>query len=347
MPVRGGLRLQPAPLPPRRSPWGSVELVDPDAPPERGVAGTRTLGPSFVGVAGTKLGGRPEVRNRLQSRRGGQRRGDGLAQLLGVLLVVVGTVLLLDVADAPAWVYLITGTAGLWWWARSAAQRRRERAAARARARAQRLLLWGIGGRRSDERPIDASSPLPRQWWEPSDLARRAVADYRACVRGLPAGPVRQRLLDGVTAMEDGAEELDRIVRRGAELDRQLRRFRRTGRWGNGYDGAEPADAPERVARLSRRVETARRRVDERLHALRVAALEAADVAVSMSLSDADDLVSGVEDTLSRVTGMATALDDTDTVSRPTIRSEEPSERRPRFRPAPAAPAASRERRRG
>jgi hypothetical protein len=226
-----------------------------------------------------------------------------LAYIVGVPLGILAIGMLLDVSGplgwigVSLWVWAIASAAGLAVWSR----RRREQRRLRRARRAQRRALSRVGKRRYAERPIDETSPLPREWWEPVSLARKAVRDYRHCVESLPRGPVRERLAEGIGAMQSGAAQLEDLARRGAELDRQLTRFRaRTGE----------ENHSERIAALAARVAEARSRVAARLEVLQLAALDVANVAVSMSLSEAEALVSGVEDTLTGVAGLAAALDD-------------------------------------
>jgi hypothetical protein len=263
---------------------------------------------------------------------------DGAGCLLYLAGIAAGTLalgLILDISGVLGWigiaigVWAIASVTAAVTWAQRRKRRREERRLRRAR-RAQRRALTRVGKRRYAERPIDETSPLPRQWWEPVSLARKAARDYRTCVESLPHGAVRDRLAEGYTAMQTGAAQLEGISRRGAELDRQLTRFRRR---------SEEANHRERIGTLTTRVEEARSRVAERLEAMQLAALDVANVAVSMSLADADELVSGVEHTLTGIAGVASAMDELDGGTASAHTTGRPAPQPPQGAPSPGSPS--------
>lgn len=186
------------------------------------------------------------------------------------------------------------------------ARRREQERTARAQGRMQWLerylppLLRG---------PITGASPLPRPWRMHRDVAVRACRDYAATVEAMAPGPLRERLAAQQPALEAAAEQVATLAAHAAELDRQLRAL------------PHPARAGAQAGQLRAAIERARDHLQERAAGMALAAAQAAHVAVSQSMADADEVVDSVADLRSAVGGMATAMEEL----RPGVR---PAERR-------------------
>lgn len=174
--------------------------------------------------------------------------------------------------------------------------RRRERERA---ARAQRRIRWV-------ERylpplwrgPISGSSSLPRPWRMHRDVAVKACRDYAVTVEGLAPGPLRERLAEQQPLLEAAVEQVATLAARAAELDRQLRALPRAARTG--------AQADE----LRAAIERARDHLQARTAGMALVAAQAAHVAVSQSIADAEEVLDAVADLRSAVGGMAAAVDE-------------------------------------
>ena len=265
-------------------------------------------------------------------------RDEGGAGLLGMLAAVAVAItvlgVLLDVSADAALGWVLLCAAGMVMWGGNARRRRQERLAAMMRAQDERFAQR----RRAREnrrdarlvrrtgyamRPVDEHTVLPPAWAEPVAAAVAAAQDFRRTVAHLPAGPVRDRLSSAVPTMEQGARRCDDTARRGAELERQLRRLRaRTGRGPRAMRSAAagpwdpPHDEEPRLHRdvdeLSQSVAAAKTALQVRSQRLQLSSLRVAQAALTASLSGSDQPVDGVEEVLRDVAAVARGLQELD-----------------------------------
>jgi hypothetical protein len=174
------------------------------------------------------------------------------------------------------------------------ARRREQERRARAQRRAEQIqtyLPWVSV-------PVTGTSPLPRPWRMHLDVATTACRDYASCVASMRPGPVRDRLAEQQPALEDAATQVETLARRAAELDRQLKALPRAARGGPQSDT------------LRRAIEQARDLLQERSGGMALVAAQAAHVAMSQSLADADEVIDSVADLSTTVGGLSAAMDD-------------------------------------
>ncbi|HVM13319.1 MAG TPA: hypothetical protein VM287_03215 [Egibacteraceae bacterium] len=239
--------------------------------------------------------------------------------LVAVALLVAGALTLVAVAVAVTaelgGVGLAIALVGLAVFGALSSRRRAARREAEARRREQEQAARAQGRMQWLERylppllrgPITGTSPLPRPWRMHRDVAVRACRDYAATVEGMAPGPLRDRLADQQPALEAAAEQVATLAAHAAELDRQLRAL------------PHPARAGAQAAELRAAIERARHHLQERAAGMALAAAQAAHVAVSQSMADAEEVVDSVADLRSSVKGMATAMDEL----RPAVRPAE------------------------
>jgi hypothetical protein len=174
------------------------------------------------------------------------------------------------------------------------AQRREQERLARSRRRAEQIqmyLPWVSV-------PVSGTSPLPRPWRMHLDVATKACRDYASCVEAMRPGPIRDRLADQQQALEEAAAQVDTLARRAAELDRQLKALPRAARQG------------PQAATLQRGIEQARDQLQDRAGGMALIAAQAAHVAMSQSLADAEEVVDSVADLRTTVGGLSAAMEE-------------------------------------
>jgi hypothetical protein len=172
------------------------------------------------------------------------------------------------------------------------AERREQERLARSRRRAEQIqmyLPWVSV-------PVSGTSPLPRPWRMHLDVATKACRDYASCVEAMRPGPIRDRLADQQQALEEAAAQVETLARRAAELDRQLKALPRAARQGT------------QAATLHQGIEQARDQLQDRAGGMALIAAQAAHVAMSQSMADAEEVIDSVADLRTTVGGLSAAM---------------------------------------